>query len=172
MNKSNAYEPKRSLSNKGHGVNKLSMNDVVGLAWGAKQILRDDFKKTEWGKTILPFIVLRRLGRVLEPTKDKVLSEHEKIKKETPEYVETKLNKITGCAFHNHSKYNLELLLADPTNLQKNIQSYIRGFSDNVQDIFGIISKVTSTMTSNTMMIMRNHQKLMMIWLRHILFQD
>ena len=112
------------------------MSDIVSLAWGAKEILRDDFKKTETGKTILPFIVLRRLGRVLEPTKDKVLSEYEKIKNEKPEYIEARLNKITGHGFHNHSKYNLELLLADPKSLQKNIQSYIRGFSENVRDIF------------------------------------
>ena len=112
------------------------MNDIVSLAWGSKEILRDDFKKTETGKTILPFIVLRRLGRVLEPTKDKVLSEYEKIKNEKPEYIEARLNKITGHGFHNHSKYNLELLLADPKSLQKNIQSYIRGFSENVRDIF------------------------------------
>jgi len=114
----------------------MSMNDIVSLAWGAKEILRDDFKKTETGKTILPFIVLRRLGRVLEPTKDKVLLEYEKIKNEKPEYIEARLNKITGHGFHNHSKYNLELLLADPKSLQKNIQSYIRGFSENVRDIF------------------------------------
>ena len=114
----------------------MSMNDIVSLAWGAKEILRDDFKKTEWGKIILPFIVLRRLGRVLEPTKSKVVLEYEKIKKEKPEYVEARLNKITGYQFHNSSKYNLDLLKADDRNLQKNIQSYIRGFSDNVKDIF------------------------------------
>ncbi len=114
----------------------MSMNDIVSLAWGSKEILRDDFKKTETGKTILPFIVLRRLGRVLESTKDKVLLEYEKIKNEKPEYIEARLNKITGHGFHNHSKYNLELLLADPKSLQKNIQSYIRGFSENVRDIF------------------------------------
>lgn len=118
------------------GNQSLSMNDIISLAWGAKEILRDDFKKTEWGKTILPFIVLRRLGKVLEPTKSKVVSEYEKIKKEKPEYIEARLNKITGYGFHNTSKYNLELLLADDKNLQKNIQSYIRGFSDNVKDIF------------------------------------
>ncbi len=130
---SNAYEPSISPPKKN---NNMSMNDIIGLAWGAKEILRDDLKKTELGKTILPFIVLRRLGRVLEPTKDKVVTEYEKIKKEKPEYIEARLNKITGYGFHNTSKYNLELLLADDKNLQKNIQSYIRGFSDNVKDIF------------------------------------
>jgi len=131
-----AYESTRSLPNGKSGNKDMSMNDIVGLAWGAKEILRDDFKKTEWGKTILPFMVLRRLGKVLEPTKDKVVAEYEKIKKEKPEYVEARLNKITGYGFHNYSKYNLELLLADDKNLQKNIQSYIRGFSENVKDIF------------------------------------
>jgi hypothetical protein len=52
-------------------VNLMSMNGIVSLAWGAKEILRDDFKKAEWGKIILPFIVLRRLGKVLEPTREK-----------------------------------------------------------------------------------------------------
>jgi|APSaa5957512535_1039671.scaffolds.fasta_scaffold02830_7 type I restriction enzyme M protein len=130
---SNAYEPNKSLPKKNKD---MSMNDIVGLAWGAKEILRDDFKKTEWGKIILPFMVLRRLGRVLEPTKTKVISEYEKIKKEKPEYVEARLNKITGYEFHNNSKFNLDTLKVDDRNLQKNIQAYIRGFSDNVKDIF------------------------------------
>ena len=114
----------------------MSMNDIENLAWGAKEILRDDFKKTEWGKTILPFIVLRRLERVLEPTKDKVTAEYEKLKSEKPEYIDARLNKISGHPFHNKSKYNLELLLADNKSIQKNMQAYLRGFSDNVKDIF------------------------------------
>ena len=123
------------LSKRGRGES-MNMNNIVGLAWGAKEILRDDFKKTEWSKNILPFLVLRRLGRVLEPTKDKVVSEYEKVKNEKPEYIDAKLNKIAGYSFHNHSKYNLELLLADDKNILKNLQAYIRGFSDNVKDIF------------------------------------
>ena len=130
---SNAYEPNTSPPKKNKD---MSMNDIVGLAWGAKEILRDDFKKTEWGKIILPFMVLRRLGRVLEPTKTKVISEYEKIKKEKPEYVEARLNKITGYEFHNNSKFNLDTLKVDDRNLQKNIRAYIRGFSENVKDIF------------------------------------
>ena len=73
---SNAYEPNKTLSKENKD---MSMNNIVGLAWGAKEILRDDFKKTEWSKNILPFLVLRRLGRVLEPTKNKVILEYEKI---------------------------------------------------------------------------------------------
>ena len=42
-----AYEPNRSLPNGKSGNKDMSMNDIVGLAWGAKEILRDDFKKTD-----------------------------------------------------------------------------------------------------------------------------
>ncbi len=113
-------ETKNNLYNHNTGKeneNLLSMNEIISLVWSAKEILRDDFKKTEWGKIILPFIVLRRLDKVLEPTKDKVISEYEKIKKENPEYVEARLNKITGYAFHNKSRFNLDLLLADNKNI-------------------------------------------------------
>ncbi len=128
----NLYIDSRSKDNE----NFMSMNEIVSLVWGAKEILRDDFKKTEWGKIILPFMLLRRLERVLEPTKDKVISGYEKTKEENAEYIEARLNKIAGYAFHNKSKYNLELLLADSKNIQKNMVAYLREFSENVKDIF------------------------------------
>jgi len=116
--------------------NNMSMNEIASLAWGAKEILRGDYKKSKYGDIILPFVVLRRLERVLEPTKEKVLKELEKLQKTKPELVDAKLNQITGYPFHNKSKYNLELLLADPNNIHKNMKSYIRGFSENVRDVF------------------------------------
>ncbi len=133
---SNTYEQNKSPISRSTSILDMSMSEIENLAWGAKEILRDDFKKTEWGKTILPFIVLRRLGRVLEPTKAKVVAESEKLKGEKPEYIEARLNKISGYPFHNKSKYNLESLLDDNKNIQKNMQAYLRGFSENVKDIF------------------------------------
>lgn len=114
----------------------MNMNEIISLAWGAKEILRGDFKKSQYGRIILPFVVLRRLERVLEPTKDKVLEEIEKLKKMDDKLVEARLNQITKQYFHNKSKYNLELLLADPNNIHKNMRAYLRGFSENVRDIF------------------------------------
>jgi type I restriction enzyme M protein len=113
-----------------------SMNDIVSFAWGAKEILRGDFKKSKYGDIILPFIVLRRLERILEPTKEKVLAEHEKIKKMDDKVVEARLNQITRQYFHNRSKFNLDLLLADEKNIFKNMKSYIDAFSQNVRDVF------------------------------------
>ena len=56
----------------------MEHNELVSLFWGAKEILRGDYHAHEYGDIILPFVVLRRLGRVLEPSKDKVLEEFKK----------------------------------------------------------------------------------------------
>ena len=45
----------------------------VGFIWSVADLLRGDYRQSEHGKVILPLTVLRRLDRVLEPTKEKVL---------------------------------------------------------------------------------------------------
>lgn len=116
--------------------NTVEINEIISLAWGAKEILRGDFKRIDYGRIILPFIVLRRLGMVLEPTKKQVLGELEKHKGSDEKFLEAILNGITKKNFHNKSKYDLELLLADPENIHKNMKTYMRGFSKDVKDIF------------------------------------
>ena len=37
--------------------------------WSVADLLRGDYKQSEYGRVILPFTVLRRLDCVLEPTK-------------------------------------------------------------------------------------------------------
>jgi type I restriction enzyme M protein len=119
------------------GSGSMTLDEIINFAWGIKEDLRGPIPKTEWGKIILPFILLRRLGRVLEPTKSQVVAEYEKIKKEKPEYIEARLNKITTYQFHNHSKFNLEKIIGeDEKNIEKNMKVYVRGFSPHVQEIF------------------------------------
>jgi len=112
------------------------MNDIVSLVWGAKEILRGDYKKSKYGEIILPFVVLRRLERILEPTKVKVLKEYEKIEHLNEELIDARLNQISGQYFHNKSKFNLDLLLADEKNIYKNMKHYLEAFSQNVKDVF------------------------------------
>jgi type I restriction enzyme M protein len=113
------------------------MSDIVSLAWGAKEILRGDYKKSRYGEIILPFVVLRRLERILEPTKERVLKEYEKIKDMDQKVIEARLNQIAGQKyFHNKSKYNLDLLLADERNIYKNMKQYLEAFSQNVKEVF------------------------------------
>ncbi|WP_293682350.1 type I restriction-modification system subunit M N-terminal domain-containing protein [Thiolapillus sp.] len=48
--------------------------------WAVADLLRGDFKQSEFGKIILPFTVLRRLECVLEPTREAVLEQYEAIR--------------------------------------------------------------------------------------------
>ena len=56
--------------------------NLSALLWSVADLLRGDYKQSDYGKVILPFTVLRRLDCVLEPTKEKVLAEYARRKKE------------------------------------------------------------------------------------------
>ncbi|QUC64380.1 N-6 DNA methylase [Nitrosopumilus sp. K4] len=114
----------------------MEWNEIVSLAWNAKEILRGDFKRIDYGRIILPFIVLRRLGRLLEPTKKEVLEELEKHKGTDEKLLEKILNDVTGYEFHNKSKFDLEQLLEEPDDIHKNMKEYMRGFSKEVKEVF------------------------------------
>lgn len=47
--------------------------DIVDIIWPIAEILRHDYKRSDYGKVVLPMTVLRRLDCVLEPTKSAVL---------------------------------------------------------------------------------------------------
>jgi len=49
------------------------VQELKNFFWEEKEILRDAYKKKEYGSIILPFVLLRRLDQVLEPTRDKVI---------------------------------------------------------------------------------------------------
>jgi hypothetical protein len=48
----------------------------AAFIWSVADLLRGDYKQSEYGKVILPLTVIRRLDCVLEPTKPKVLAVH------------------------------------------------------------------------------------------------
>jgi HsdM N-terminal domain len=48
---------------------------LSSFIWSVADLLRGDYKQSDYGKLILPFTVLRRLDCVLEATKAKVLAE-------------------------------------------------------------------------------------------------
>ena len=52
------------------------------------------------------------------------------------------LKLTSGQSFYNTSKLDFERLLDDPNLLAQNLNAYIRGFSENVQEIierFGFV---------------------------------
>ena len=108
--------------------------DKVSLIWSVADILRGDFKPHEYGQTILPFVVLRRLECALEKTKDKVISKSKSLQGKIND-LETILNKESGHNFYNTSPLSLTKILQDPDKIASNINSYIRAFSPSASEV-------------------------------------
>lgn len=49
------------------------IKSLGSFVWSIAELLRGDFKQSEYGKFILPFVVLRRLDCILEASKQDVL---------------------------------------------------------------------------------------------------
>ena len=112
-----------------------NMNNLSSLIWSsADDVLRGLFKPSEYGRVILPFVVMRRLDCVLEPKKDEVyrLYESYKDKLSDPSPV---IRKEVRLPFFNYSKYDLTRIKSDPNNVLINFNNYIQGYSANVLDI-------------------------------------
>jgi type I restriction enzyme M protein len=109
--------------------------NLSSLIWGtADDVLRGMFKPSEYGRIILPFVVLRRLDCVLEPQKDKAYELYEKYKKDLNDPTSVIQGQLK-LPFFNYSKYDLLGLKSDPNNVYKNFENYINGYSKNVLDI-------------------------------------
>ena len=110
-------------------------SNLSSFIWSVADLLRGNYRQSDYGKVILPFTVLRRLDCILEPTKDKVLEE---FKKRIGEGVDPTpfLTRIAKQSFYNSSPLDLNKALSQPTQIKANLLSYINGFSSNVGDIF------------------------------------
>ena len=106
------------------------------LIWSVADILRGDYKQSDYGKVILPFTLLRRLDCVLAPTKDAVLKELAAKKGVGDTALDRLLLKAAGQAFYNTSKYDMSTLLGDPQHLKVNLLAYLRSFNESARDIF------------------------------------
>jgi type I restriction enzyme M protein len=108
--------------------------DKVSLIWSVADILRGDFKPHEYGQTILPFVVLRRLECALGKTKDKVITKSKSLEGKIND-LETILNKESGHNFYNTSPLSLTKILQDPDKVASNLNSYIRAFSPSASEV-------------------------------------
>jgi len=113
------------------------MSDVnlSSFIWSVADLLRGDYKQSDYGKVILPFTVLRRLDCVLEATKAAVLAELAKRKGDgiNPEPF---LLRKSGQLFYNTSPLDMKKLMGDQDHIGENLRAYIQAFSPAVRDIF------------------------------------
>lgn len=117
-------------------MNQAQHNTIINFIWSiADDVLRGVYSRGKYRDLILPFTVLRRLDALLEPTKDKVLEMHEKLNAMKIDNQAPQLRKVSGYVFYNTSKYTFKKLLNEPGNIRQNLETYLDGFSSDVQDI-------------------------------------
>ena len=116
---------------------RADFGEHIGFIWSIAELLRGNYKQSEYGKVVLPFTILRRLDCVLVPTKDDVQTQLENLPENIDETMrETMLNIASRNNFHNTSPFTFERLLDDPDNIAANLNNMINGFSFDARDIF------------------------------------
>src|SRR3984893_15061916 len=113
----------------------MSTTNLSSFIWSVADLLRGDYKQSEYGKVILPFTVLRRLDCVLEKTKPAVLAElvtREKAKLNPEPFLLRK----SGQLFFNTSPLDMKKLMGDQDHIKENLYAYMQAFSASVRDIF------------------------------------
>ena len=109
--------------------------DKANLIWEVADLLRGDYKQSDYGKVILPMTVLRRLDCVLAPNKQKVLDYLPKVEMLSDKVKDLTLNKIAGTNFHNRSRFDFAKIVADPNHVAANLRNHINGYSASAREI-------------------------------------
>jgi type I restriction enzyme M protein len=111
-----------------------TVKNHAAFIWSVADLLRGDYKQSEYGKVILPLTVIRRLDCVLAPTKGKVLRRRQQLA-EKIDNLEPVLRAEARQQFYNVSPLDFRRLLDDPNHLADNLRSYILGFSSAARDV-------------------------------------
>ena len=112
-------------------------NNLAADLWALADLLRGDFKQSQYGRVILPFALLRRLECVLEGSKPAVLTEAAKVEKMAiaEEAREKLILRATGgLSFFNTSPMDLSTL--GESGIKANLERYIQCFSKDAREIF------------------------------------
>ena len=120
-----------------------NFSQVAAFIWSVADLLRGDFKQSQYGRVILPFTLLRRLECVLAESKAAVVAEHERIQllnlpEEAQELFLLRATKTAnnkqGLAFFNTSPMDLGKM--GQTDIKANLKTYVQSFSKDAREIF------------------------------------
>jgi len=112
-----------------------NFNEKVDFIWSVADLLRGDYKQSEYQRVILPLTVLRRLDCVTEPTKDEVRETYMELKEDGVDRVEPILESVSGEPVYNTSEFTFEKLCDEPENIRENLLHYINSFDSETQEI-------------------------------------
>lgn len=120
-----------------------NFSQIAAFIWSVADLLRGDFKQSQYGRVILPFTLLRRLECVLAESKAAVVTEHQRIQPlNLPEEAQEKFllratktdNNKEGLAFFNTSPMDLGKM--GQTDIKANLKTYVQSFSKDAREIF------------------------------------
>ncbi|SMO42207.1 N-6 DNA Methylase [Saccharicrinis carchari] len=141
-----------------------NVKEAANFIWAIADLLRGDYKQSDYGKVILPLTVLRRLDCVLAKTKPEVLKKFAQVESMNIQNIDPILNKVAGCNFNNRSLYDFDKLVADPNNIASNLRNYINGFSEVAREIieqFDFDNQITKLDDNNLLfMVLKRFQEL------------
>lgn len=123
----------------------------AAFIWSVADLLRGDYKQSEYGRVILPLTVLRRLDCVLAPTKDAVLARAAQLAGRV-ENIAPVLERVAGQQFFNTSRLDFTRLLDAPEDLAGNLRHYVHSFSSAARDVldkFDFDTQITRLDRSN-----------------------
>ena len=108
-------------------MNVQAHDELKAKIWEIANRLRGPYRPPQYRLVMLPMVVLRRLDCVLEPTKDAVLKERDRlVAKQMPEAA---MDRLLGKAadpqrkhpLYNTSPYTFARLLGDAENIAPNL---------------------------------------------------
>ncbi|MGE6795549.1 type I restriction-modification system subunit M [Psychrobacter okhotskensis] len=113
-----------------------NFSQTAAFIWSVADLLRGDFKQSQYGRIILPFTLLRRLECVLADTKAAVVAESERIaEKGLPEEAQEKfIIRASTHAFYNTSPMDLSKM--GQSDIKDNLNTYVQSFSKDAREIF------------------------------------
>ncbi|MFJ3371734.1 N-6 DNA methylase [Pseudomonas sp. NPDC086251] len=116
-------------------MNTENHSQTAAFLWSIADLLRGDFKQSQYGRIILPFTLLRRMECVLAPTKDAVIREFY-AQEGRPDTVREMymLRAAGGLQFFNASPLTLGTL--SDTQTSADLMSYVQSFSKDAREIF------------------------------------
>ncbi len=123
-----------------------AIKNHAAFIWSVADLLRGDYKQSEYGKVVLPLTVLRRFDCVLAPVKQAMLDRHAQLQGKVENFAPI-LDQMTDTdGLWNTSRFDIPTLLNDPDHIADNLRAYIHGFSPEAREIldrFEFASQIT-----------------------------
>ncbi len=106
--------------------------ELASFIWSVADLLRGDYKQSEYGKVVLPLTVLRRLDCVMAPTRQAVWDRDAALHMANKDQL---LRLAAKLPFYNTSKQDFATIGNSAADVEKNLIDYINGFSPNAREI-------------------------------------